>query len=65
MAGKIRFDTTSGMRGLFPVMRDDDGPIQTGMTCRNYEECKIAAIEWAKAEFGDGWKDHTSLREGR
>jgi len=63
MAGKIMIGTTSGMRGSFPVMYDDDGPIITGFTCKDFEECKTAAIEWAKAEFGNNWKEHTSLRE--
>jgi hypothetical protein len=62
MAGKIRISTTAGMRGMFPVMYDDDGPIQTGLTCRNFEECKNEAIAWAKSEFGENWKDHTTLR---
>ena len=63
MSGKIRFNTTSGMSGMFPVMYDDEGPIQTGMTCKNHAECKHAAIAWAKAEYGNTWKDHTLLRE--
>ena len=63
MAGKIMFGITSGMRGRFPVMYDDDGPIQTGSTCKDFKECKTEAIEWAKAEYGDNWKEHTSLRK--
>lgn len=63
MAGKIRFSTTSGMRGIFPVMFDDDGPIQTGSTCKNFQQCKNAAIAWAKAEFGNKWQEHTDLRK--
>ena len=63
MAGKIRFGTTSGLRGMFPVMYDDDGPIQTGPTCRTFQQCKDTAIEWARIEFGDKWQEHTNLRE--
>jgi len=55
--------TTFGMRGRFPIMYDNDGPIQTGMTAKDFKQCKRMAIDWAKAEFGEGWQDHTSLRE--
>ena len=50
------------MRGMFPVMYDDEGPIQTGMTCKDHKELKIAAIEWAMAEFEDDWEDHCEYR---
>lgn len=59
MKNKIYIGITSGMRGTFPVMYDEDGPIQTGCTCKNYESAKKEAISWAKAEFGDDWKNHT------
>ena len=63
MAGKIRITTTTGGRGMFPLMYDDDGPMNTGKTCKNYTQCVKSAIAWAKAEFGDEWKEHTDLRE--
>ena len=48
---------------MFAVMRDDDGPIQTGETCKNLQHCKNDAIAWAKSEYGDKWQEHTNLRE--
>jgi hypothetical protein len=63
MSGKIRIGITSGMRGTFTVMYDDDGPINTGFTCKNHEEAKRAAVNWAKAEFGDDWKNHCDIVE--
>ena len=59
---KVMFGTTSGMRGTFAVMYDDEGPIQTGVTCKNHAEAKKDAIAWAKSEFGGDWKKHTTLR---
>jgi hypothetical protein len=63
MAGKIWISTTSGIRGRFAVMFDDDGAIQTGMTCKTFKQCKDDAIAWAKDEFGEKWQDHTDLQE--
>lgn len=63
MPGKIMFSTTSGLRGMFAVMYDDDGPIQTGETCKNFQHCKNDAIAWAKSEYGNKWQEHTNLRD--
>lgn len=54
----VMIGTTSGLRGYFAVMYDEEGPIQTGFTCRTYDAAKWAAIDWAKAEFGTAWKEH-------
>ena len=56
--GMIKIGVTSGLRGIFPVMYDNDGPIQTGFTAKNYKEGAQFAIDWAKAEFGPNWEKH-------
>jgi hypothetical protein len=63
MPGEIRIGTTSGMRGMFAVMYDDDGPIQTGLTCKDFKQVKTYAIEWAKTEFGEEWQKHCDVDE--
>jgi len=63
MSGKIMIGGTSGMRGMFPVMYDDDGPIMTGFTCKDHEELKREAIAWAKSEFGDNWEIHCEYKD--
>lgn len=57
----IRIGTTSGMRGRFPYMYDEEGSIDTGLTCKNWNQCVHAAIGWAKAEFGDDWEYHCDV----
>lgn len=61
----IKIRTTSGMRGSFAVMYDSvtGELINTGLTCKDYEAAKQYAIDWAKADFGDDWKDHCDYRE--
>ncbi len=59
----IKIGVTSGMRGMFPVMYDEDGPIDTGFTAKNRKQAIQFAIEWAKDEFGDDWKDHCDFTE--
>ncbi len=55
----VMFAATSGLRGRFAVMYTvEDGPIQTGLTCKNLEDTARYAISWAKEEFGVDWKDH-------
>jgi len=59
----IRIGITSGMRGIFPVMyNNEDGPIQTGYICKDNNECIKAAINWAKDEFGDRWEIHCDYK---
>ena len=45
-----RIGITSGMRGMFPVMYDEEGPIMTGMTCKTQKQLRVVAISWARAE---------------
>lgn len=59
----VRFGTSHGMRGSFSMMYDKDGPIQTGMTAKNYEQARKDAIAWAKAEYGDDWQRHCDFKE--
>lgn len=59
--GKIMISVTSGMRGIFPVMYDNDGPIKTGFTAKDHEQGEQFAIEWAKAEFDTDWKEHCNF----
>jgi hypothetical protein len=52
---KFYITTTSGMRGMFPVkiVVYEDGfqePWETGITCKDFEECQKEAMNWAKAE---------------
>lgn len=63
MSGVIKIGATSGMRGHFPVMYDNDGPIDTGFTCKDHQTTIQAAIDWAKAEFGSSWENHCDYTE--
>ena len=50
-SGQIRFGISSGMRGTFAIVYDDDGVIQSGIG--SYTDAKDAwkeAYEWAMAE---------------
>lgn len=62
----IKIGVTSGMRGRFAVMYDEEGPIQTGLTARNFKTACIDAVEWAKSEFGDKYQQHldSGIKEG-
>jgi hypothetical protein len=49
--GQIRFDVTSGMRGFFAVMYDDEGPIQSGIgSYDNSTAAALEAMQWAQSE---------------
>lgn len=50
MKNEIRVGVTSGIRGYFAVMYDDNGPIQTGLTFKDFKGALQYAIEWAKAD---------------
>lgn len=50
-SGLVRFGITTGMRGIFAVMYDDEGPIQSGVgSYSNAKEAWLEAAEWAEAE---------------
>lgn len=60
----IKIGATSGMRGYFAVMYDEDGPINTSpITCKSFSEAEKDAVEWAKSEFGDNYKIHLGFTE--
>jgi len=49
--GVIRIGVTRGMRGLFAVMYDDDGPILSSPGSHGtYDEAYDDAVAWAAAE---------------
>ena len=42
---------TSGLRGYYTVLYDNDGPIQSGVgSYTSYDDAAIEAREWAAAE---------------
>lgn len=60
----VKIGITSGLRGTFATMYDEDGPIQTSpMSYKNSRGAIQDAIAWAKAEFGDDWKYHCDFKE--
>ena len=61
----IKIGIKTGMRGIFPYMYDEEGPIMSGLTCKNYKEAKIQAIAWAKADYGKEWKQHCDFSKYR
>jgi hypothetical protein len=51
VSGQVRFGVTSGMRGFFAVMYDDEGPIQSGIgSYDNSTAAALEAMQWAEAE---------------
>ena len=61
----IRIGVTSGMEGRFPVMYNTQThePISTGLTCKDWNSVVTEAIEWAKNEFGDEWREYCDVTE--
>lgn len=48
---KLKISVTSGLRGYFAVMWDEDGPIRSGIgSYDTAEEAAVEAREWALAE---------------
>jgi hypothetical protein len=51
MQTNMRIGVTSGLRGYFAVLYDNDGPIESGIgSYKNWEGAAIEALDWAQAE---------------